>query len=30
MPVNLYELPPWLAEEIRSVLRIYWSNKAKE
>jgi hypothetical protein len=30
LPVNIYELPPWLADEVREVVRIYHANKEKE
>lgn len=30
LPVNIYELPSWLADELREVLRIYHANREKE
>lgn len=30
LPVNLYELPAWVADELREVMRIYHANRPKE
>ena len=30
LPVNIYELPAWLADELREVMRIYWEVKSKQ
>lgn len=30
MPVSLYSLPPWLADEVREVLRLYRIHKAQQ
>lgn len=27
LPVDLYELPPWLADEFRQVMQIYYANR---
>lgn len=30
LPINIYELEPWLADEVREVLRIYHANSKQE
>jgi len=28
MPINVYELESWLADEVRTVLNIYYANRS--
>jgi len=30
MPVPIYELDAWLADEVREVMRIYYANRPKD